>query len=218
MQALSAILGLCFCLAGGGIMDSLGPGWFLFWGVVILGGQLNYWRWRNVSDRKASDPRGAAQNLAHPGEPDRRLHDLGACGCGVRAGSGVDVVSTTEETRRAAYYETREDARTRRKLVYQALKDNGPMTVDELVCYLIRTGEMRSYDRGYVAPRLTELKKDGLVKTGGVRESQRSGKMTAVFMTVDIKRTAPGGNDTESGNTENNSTAKIAQEGGDVNI
>lgn len=118
-------------------------------------------------------------------------------------------MSTTEETRRAAYYETREDACTRRKLVYQALKDNGPMTVDELVGYLIRSGEMHAYDRNYVAPRLTELKKDGLVKTDGVRESQRSRKMTSVFMAVDIKRTAPGGNDTESGTVKDQKTTPL---------
>lgn len=124
-------------------------------------------------------------------------------------------MNITEETRREAYYESREDACTRRKLVYQALKDAGPMTVDELVGHLILAGYMRVYDRNYVAPRLTELKRDGLVETNGTRESARSGKKTAVWQAVEAgnEKAALRAANTEDGDRGNNSDESIPQEG-----
>lgn len=126
-------------------------------------------------------------------------------------------MSITEETRREAYYESREDAEKRRKLVYQTLKRCGPSTVDEIIAALIRDGTLIAYDRNYVAPRVTELKKDGLVVSDGTRTSHRSGKTVTVFRIADIsehKKAAPGGNDTESGHRGNNSDESIPQEGG----
>lgn len=126
-------------------------------------------------------------------------------------------MSITEETRREAYYETRGDAEKRRRLVYQTLKRCGPSTVDEIVAALIQDGTLRAYDRNYVAPRVTELKEDGLVVADGRRKSQRSGKMVSVFRLAKIsghKKAAPGGNDTESDNMENYSGESLPQERG----
>lgn len=96
-------------------------------------------------------------------------------------------MNITSETRREAYYESREDAETRRKLVYQMLKSGGPMTVDELVAQLIQSGKLRAYDRNYVAPRLTELKQAGLVETIGTKISQRSKRPISVWQIAEVK-------------------------------
>jgi len=129
-------------------------------------------------------------------------------------------LSITEETRREAYYESRGDAEKRRRTVYQTLKRCGPCTVDDIVAALMRDGTLKAFDRGYVAPRVTELKQDGLIVSDGTAKSWRSNKTVTVFCVADvlgIKKAAPGGNDTESGHRENKSTANLPQEGGDVN-
>lgn len=90
-------------------------------------------------------------------------------------------MSITEETRREAYYDSRTLAITRRQVVYSALKKYGPQTVDELM-------ERLGYnDPNCIRPRLTEMKKDGLVETCGKRTSKRTGKTTAVWQVAEIK-------------------------------
>lgn len=88
-------------------------------------------------------------------------------------------MSITEETRREAYYESRDAAPTRRRILFDALKKYGPQTADELMDRLGYT------DPNAVRPRLTELKETGLIETIGKRESRRTGKLTAVWRVVD---------------------------------
>ena len=89
-------------------------------------------------------------------------------------------MSITQETRREAYYESRDTAPTRRRILFSALKKYGPQTADELMDRLGYT------DPNAVRPRLTELKEDGLIETVGRRKSSRTGKNTAVWQVVDI--------------------------------
>ena len=77
-----------------------------------------------------------------------------------------------EETRREAYYESREDAPTRRKAIYQRLRDYGPMSVETLMA------SMGYMDRNSVAPRVSELYKDGLIEPDG-DELNRYGRRVA---------------------------------------
>lgn len=70
-------------------------------------------------------------------------------------------MSIPEEIRREAYYESREDAPTRRKIIYQELRESGPMTAETLMAVM---GYMNPNS---VRPRLTELKEQGLVRAVG---------------------------------------------------
>lgn len=88
-------------------------------------------------------------------------------------------MSITEETRREAYYESRDIAPTRRRILFDALKKYGPQTVDEPMDRLGYT------DPNAVRPRLTELKETGLVEVVKTRKSRRTGKNTSVWQVVD---------------------------------
>lgn len=104
-------------------------------------------------------------------------------------------MSIPEEIRREAYYESREDAPTRRKIIYQELRESGPMTAETLMAVM---GYMNPNS---VRPRLTELKEQGLVRAVG-KAHNRAGKNVTLWEAIppeDIKSAAPGGNDTESG-------------------
>ena len=83
----------------------------------------------------------------------------------------------TRETRREAYYESRESAQTRRKQIYQKLRDGGPMTADTLMA------AMGFMDPNNVRPRLTELKEAGLVRVIGRARNLR-GRSVAVWEAV----------------------------------
>lgn len=91
----------------------------------------------------------------------------------------------TKETRIKAYEESRSTASTRRVAVYQALKETGPMTAEELADELYRRGMVQLNHRSVVAPRLTELKEEGKVKTCGKRPSQFTGKLSAVWQATE---------------------------------
>lgn len=84
----------------------------------------------------------------------------------------------TQETRRAAYEESREVAETRRKQIYKKLRSGGPMTADTLMA------AMGYMDPNNVRPRLTELKRDGLVRVIGKARNRR-GKLVAVWEAVE---------------------------------
>lgn len=101
--------------------------------------------------------------------------------------------SVTEETRREAYYSSKSLAITRRKIIYSALRKYGPLAVDELM------DKLGYNDPNQVRPRLTELKKDGLVETCGKRTSKRTGRTTAVWQVAEIEKAAPDAGTSENG-------------------
>ena len=84
----------------------------------------------------------------------------------------------TQETRRAAYEESRETAPTRRKQIYEKLRSCGPMTADTLMA------AMGYMDPNNVRPRLTELRAEGLVRVIGKARNLR-GKSVAVWEAVE---------------------------------
>lgn len=84
----------------------------------------------------------------------------------------------TQETRRAAYEESREAAKTRKKQIYKRLQESGPMTADTLMA------AMGYMDPNNVRPRLTELKRDGLVRVIDKARNRR-GKLVAVWEAVE---------------------------------
>lgn len=90
----------------------------------------------------------------------------------------------TRTTRRESYDAVIPKTSARRRLVLDTLGER-QMTVSEIVEELRRKGEIGYYDRNFVAPRLTELKADGLVETVGRRKSARSGKTEAIWQRVE---------------------------------
>lgn len=122
-------------------------------------------------------------------------------------------MSIPEETRREAYYESREDAPTRRKMIYQRLLSDGPMSGDTLMA------AMGFMNPNCVLPRLTELRDDGLIRSIG-KTKNRAGHTVTLWEAIppeEIKSAAPGGNDTEDGNKQKDSTHKITERREKVN-
>lgn len=91
--------------------------------------------------------------------------------------------NTTAETRRESYEAITTETSKRGALILDVLGDK-QMTVDEIVNELIARREILHFDRNFVAPRLTELKEAGIVKTIGKRKSARTGKNVAVWARV----------------------------------
>ena len=93
----------------------------------------------------------------------------------------------TRTTRRESYDAVIPKTAARRRLVLDTLGGR-QMTASEIVAELVQAGEIPYYDRNYVAPRLTELKADGLIETVGRRRSGRSGKMEAVWRRMEVEK------------------------------
>lgn len=93
-------------------------------------------------------------------------------------------MSITQETRREAYEAIGPKRQIRRQMLLEIL-GNREMTVDEIEEELIRIGELRAYNRNFVAPRLTELRKKGILEVIGKRKSSVSGVMIAVWAKKD---------------------------------
>ena len=92
-------------------------------------------------------------------------------------------MSITSETRREGLEEVLPKREVRASIILSVLGDR-QMTVSEIVKELLDTGVIRYYDRNFVAPRLTELKEEGLVKVVGKRPCIMSGKNIAVWAAV----------------------------------
>ena len=87
---------------------------------------------------------------------------------------------TTKETRRASYDAVLPKVNERCRLILETL-GNREMTVSEITDELVSSGKIPYYNRNYVAPRLTEMKDDGVVETCGRRQSTRSTATEAVW-------------------------------------
>lgn len=89
----------------------------------------------------------------------------------------------THRTRRASLESILPTIGERKRIILTTLGDN-ELTVSELTARLYEAGEIPYYDRNAVAPRLTELKDEGLVETCGVRQSQRSRRAEAIWRII----------------------------------
>lgn len=92
-------------------------------------------------------------------------------------------MSITEETRRESYQIVRPAAQRRRAIILEVLGDK-EMTATEIAEALFVRGDTPYYERNFAAPRLTELKADGKVKTVGKRFCEKSRRMVAVWARV----------------------------------
>ena len=87
---------------------------------------------------------------------------------------------TTKETRRESYEAVLPKVKDRARLILETLGDR-EMTVSEITEELVSSGKIPYFNRNYVAPRLTELKDMGIVKTVGRRKSTRSDATEAIW-------------------------------------
>ena len=86
----------------------------------------------------------------------------------------------TKQTRRESYEAIQPKVGARCRLILDTLGDRA-MTVSEITEELVKIGKLPYYDRNRVAPRLTELKEDGVVETCGRRKSTRTSATEAVW-------------------------------------
>ena len=93
-------------------------------------------------------------------------------------------MSITEETRRESHNRIIPRKHDRRMMVLSILRENGPLTAEEIADELYRQGEIPFSSRTFTAPRLTELKDRGIVETIGKRESRVSGHQIAIWRVV----------------------------------
>lgn len=86
----------------------------------------------------------------------------------------------TKETRRQSYDGILPERGKRCRIILEVLGDR-EMTVEEITDELVESGKLKYYDRNFVAPRLTELKDEGVVEVIGKKPSRRTGKNIAVW-------------------------------------
>lgn len=88
----------------------------------------------------------------------------------------------TAETRREGLAKAAPDARTRQQKILDYLGYfPGGLTAEELTESMYCAGLIPVLDKNYIKPRLTELRKLGLVEPCGKRLSQSTGVHTAVW-------------------------------------
>ena len=77
---------------------------------------------------------------------------------------------TTRETRRQSYDAMLPKREKRCRLILETLGAR-EMTASEITEELVAAGEIPYFNRNYVAPRLTEMKQMGILKTVGRRDA-----------------------------------------------
>ena len=87
-------------------------------------------------------------------------------------------MSITAETRLESYDLIQVKAPTRKKAILNYLNEKGPHTAEEIM------SGMGFSDPNRVRPRLSEMKKDGLVKNPDKLLSPRTGRKTAIWEAV----------------------------------
>ena len=89
-------------------------------------------------------------------------------------------MNITMQTRSESYKSVMPNAKRRRDAILEILKD-GDMTAVEVAEFLYAHGQIPFYERNFAAPRLTELKNEGKVKTVGKRYCQKTDRRVAVW-------------------------------------
>lgn len=82
---------------------------------------------------------------------------------------------TTRETRRQSYDTVLPKREKRCRLILETLGAR-EMTASEITEELVAAGEIPYFNRNYVAPRLTEMKQMGILKTVGPQEGHPLGR------------------------------------------
>lgn len=89
----------------------------------------------------------------------------------------------TKATRYENYLKVEPKQKSRQQIILDVLGDR-QMTVSEITEELIAIGVIRDFNRNFVAPRLTELKGMGILKTVGRRKATRTKATEAVWERV----------------------------------
>lgn len=89
----------------------------------------------------------------------------------------------TKETRRLSYDAMLPKRAARCRLVLATLGDR-ELTVSEITDELVRAGTLKYFNRNFVAPRMTDLKDMGLVRSVGRRPATHSDATEAVWARV----------------------------------
>ncbi len=81
-----------------------------------------------------------------------------------------------------------DDIQLQKKIRYEQIlsRMDEPKTAKEIAVELFELGYIPSTERNYVAPRLTELEKKGIVKATGKKKCKFTGKTVAVYERVEI--------------------------------
>ena len=87
----------------------------------------------------------------------------------------------TKETRRESYNAVLSTVNDRQKAVLKILQEWGDMTAQEIAYILNWSGLTPNDDRNNAAPRLTELKAAGTVRTVGKKICDRTGRTVTVW-------------------------------------
>ena len=87
----------------------------------------------------------------------------------------------TKETRRESYQAVLPSVTVRQKAVLKILQEWGDMTAQEIAYVLHWSGLTPDDDRNHAAPRLTELKQAGKVRTVGKKICSRTGRTVTVW-------------------------------------
>lgn len=90
---------------------------------------------------------------------------------------------TTRETRRQSYDAVLPKREKRCRLILETLGAR-EMTASEIIEELVAAGEIPYFNRNYVAPRLTEMKQMGILKTVGRRKATNP-VATSLYVTGD---------------------------------
>lgn len=88
--------------------------------------------------------------------------------------------ANTKATRRQSYDAVIPKCGKRHRLILETL-GNRQMTASEITEELLRAGHIPYFSRNFVAPRLTEMRDDGIVETVGRRKATRSNANEAIW-------------------------------------
>ena len=97
-------------------------------------------------------------------------------------------MNITDETRRESYRSVLKTVTARQDIILKILQECGDMTAQEIACELHRRGLTPNGERNFSAPRLTELKKAGKVRTAGKKICCRTGRTVTVWSASAIMR------------------------------
>jgi predicted transcriptional regulator len=93
---------------------------------------------------------------------------------------------TTKETRRESYEKVKPETPNRRALILEIL-EKGPKTAHEIVESLLSRKVIPYYDRNFVSPRLTELKKEQKVEVVGKKYEGKTDRQVAVWKIREVE-------------------------------
>ena len=89
----------------------------------------------------------------------------------------------TMETRRESH-DIIKPGKAQRRVQILDVMGTDALTADEVIDRMLERGSLRYPDRNSVAPRLTEMEQDGILRVIGKRDSARSGRKIAIYRRV----------------------------------